>query len=621
MDRSAKMKKRLRAVQFMTLDAFSIALTYGATVFIFHALDITIDYRNILMILPVIVVLKIVFFVAFGLYRMLLDHFGFEDAFKIFSVVLISNVFLSFFFGFSGIDFVSWQAFVFIAPLEMVLLTLPRVAKRAVNFLRTNMDWRQALGVRTLIIGAGDGGEMVLKEIYRNKAMPNIPVAFVDDDGDKIGSRLSGIRILGPIKQVPEFIEEYRIEEVIIAIKNINFKKLQDMLRMFTEQHVRIKRLPLMEEVKGNGATKIIDVHVEDLMNRDIVELDNKEMKNMVKGKTVLVTGGGGSIGSELSRQIVELRPAKLVIFDIYENNAYDVQQEIERRCRKQKRTGCLDVIIGSVYNDQRLESVYKQYQFNLVFHAAAYKHVPLMETSPHEAIRTNVIGTYYAAKLADKYKADHFVLVSSDKAVRPTNVMGATKRYAELIVQHFANQSEQTTYSAVRFGNVLGSNGSVIPLFKKQIEEGGPVTVTHPEITRFFMTIRESVALILQSAVYAKGGEIFVLDMGEPVKIKDLAEKMIRLAGYKPYKDIDVEYTGLRPGEKLFEELLIDVDNNIKTPNRKIFIEHAAGNGESRFDEATFTDIMERFESLGVLDVKAQLKRIIKSYHTHHGH
>ncbi len=615
MTKSLRMKKWMRAFQFMLLDAFSIAVAYGATVLVFHVLDITIDYRSIAMILPIIIVLKIIFFVAFGLYRMLLDHFGFEDVFRIFLAVIISNFVLGLFFFITRIEFVSWVAFVFIASLEMFFLTVPRILKRAINFLRTNMDWRQALGVRTLIIGAGDGGEMVLKEIYRNKNMPNIPVAFVDDDFDKIGNRLSGVRILGPISEVPNYIDEYRIEEVIIAIKNINFKKLQDMLRILNEKHVRIKRLPLMEEVRKNGASKIIDVKVEDLMNRDVIKLDNKDIVNLIKGKTVLVTGGGGSIGSELSRQVVELKPKKLIIFDIYENNAYDVQQEIERRCHRQKRKDCLEVVIGSVYNEARLEAVYKKYKPDIVFHAAAYKHVPLMECSPHEAIRTNVLGTYYAAKLAQQHSASNFVLVSSDKAVRPTNVMGATKRYAELITQHFASVSDTTKYAAVRFGNVLGSNGSVIPLFKKQIEEGGPVSVTHPEITRFFMTIPESVSLILQSATYAKGGEIFVLDMGEPVKIKALAEKMIRLAGYRPYKDIDIVYTGLRPGEKLFEELLVDVDNNIKTPNRKIFIEHAATQGDEPFDEKTFNDMTTSFENLDVDDVKRQLAEIIKSY------
>ncbi len=605
----------MRAAQFMLIDAFLIVMTYGLTIFVFRVLDLSIDYTSILMILPIIIILKIIFYAAFGLYRMLLEHFGFEDGFKIFLVVIVSNVFLSFFFGVTQIEFVRWSVFIFIAPLEMMFITFPRILKRAINFLRTNMDWKSALGVRTLIIGAGDGGEMVLKEIYRNKNLPNIPVAFIDDDYDKIGSRLSGIDILGPISRTPDYIEQFRIEEVIIAIKNISYRKLQVLLKMFSEKHVRIKRLPLMEEMESGQPQKIIDVKIEDLLEREEIHLDNEGLENFVKNKVVLVTGGGGSIGSELSRQIVNLRPKKLIIFDIYENSTYDIQQELTRRCARDKYKDCIEVVIGSVYNYDRLKQVFDEYKPDLVFHAAAYKHVPLMEDSPQEAIRTNIIGTYNTAKLASAYNVKKFILVSSDKAVRPTNIMGATKRYAELIIQHFNQGSEHTNFAAVRFGNVLGSNGSVIPLFKKQIEEGGPVTVTHPDITRFFMTIPESVSLILQSAVYAKGGEIFVLDMGEPVKIKDLAEKMIRLAGYKPYIDVDILYSGLRKGEKLFEELLVDASVNIKTPNKKIFIEDHSSNGKTHFSDEDFASIIEDIDLREGKSIKKHLASIVKSY------
>ncbi len=581
---------------------------------IFMVLDLPINFTGFWMILPIVIALKILFYAAFGLYEMLLDHFGFEDAFKIFAVAIGSNIFLALFFGFTGIEFVGMSMFVFIAPLEIIFLALPRVAKRTINMLKLNLEWRNALGKRTLIIGAGDGGEMVLKEIYRNKALNNIPVGFVDDDYNKIGSRLNGIRILGPVDNILEFIDFYRVEEIIIAIANMNLKKLQDIVKLISEKNITIKRLPLMTEVKEGQQTKIIDVKVEDLLNRDEIHLENKELVKLIEDKVVLVTGGGGSIGSELSRQIARLKPKKLIIFDIYENNAYEIQMELMQDFRRHHDDLDLTVLIGSVYNYDRLEKVFKAFNIDMIFHAAAYKHVPLMEDSPEEAIRTNVLGTYNVVKLADKYKVSNFLLVSSDKAVRPTNIMGASKRYAELIIQAFSEVST-TKFSAVRFGNVLGSNGSVIPLFKKQITAGGPVTVTDKEITRYFMTIPEAVTLILQSAVYAKGGEIFVLDMGEPVKIKDLAEKMIRLAGYKPYEDIDIIFTGLRPGEKLFEELLVDPKDNLKTNNNKIFIEDRKHANGSKFEFETFKNITEKLEILDSVSLKDEIAKVIKSY------
>lgn len=311
-----------------------------------------------------------------------------------------------------------------------------------------------------------------------------------------------------------------------------------------------------------------------ELLGRNEISFDDKQIREFITGKRVLVTGGGGSIGSELCRQIFSYNPSELTIFDIYENNAYDIQQELIRKMKKDGSNIKLNVIIGSTYNEKRVEGIFDKYRPEIVFHAAAYKHVPLMEDSPVEAIRTNCLGTYYVAKMADKYKAHKMVLVSTDKAVRPTNTMGATKRFAEMVIQYFADKSKHTNYSAVRFGNVLGSNGSVIPLFKKQIEEGGPVTVTHKDIVRYFMTIPESVSLILQSGAYAVGGEIFILDMGKPVRIVTLAENLIRQSGLVPFEDIDIVFTGLRPGEKLFEELLIDTQTCIKTANEKIFVE-----------------------------------------------
>jgi FlaA1/EpsC-like NDP-sugar epimerase len=341
------------------------------------------------------------------------------------------------------------------------------------------------------------------------------------------------------------------------------------------KDQVKIRRLPLMEELEKDGQQmKVKDVDVNELLGRDVIPLINDEIKGFIKDQVVMITGAGGSIGSELTRQIFTYQPKAFILLDIYENGVYDVQQELTKLNKKLTNKIPVHVQIGSTYNRERMEEVFKKFQPNLVFHAAAYKHVPLMEDSPQEAIRTNILGTYNIASLSQQYRVKKMVLVSTDKAVRSTNVMGATKYYAETIIRHFAKQKLGTSYAAVRFGNVLASNGSVIPLFKKQIESGGPVTVTDKNITRYFMTIPEAVGLILQSGVYAKEGEIFVLDMGQPVKIIDLAEKMIRQSGFIPYEEIQIEFTGLRPGEKMYEELLLDPKTTIKTNNNKIFIE-----------------------------------------------
>ncbi|MDR4969198.1 MAG: nucleoside-diphosphate sugar epimerase/dehydratase, partial [Acholeplasmataceae bacterium] len=473
------------------------------------------------------------------------------------------------------------------------------------------MDWNRALGRRTLIVGAGSAGEIVVKEVYRNKDLSNIPVAFLDDDPNKIGNKLSGIKIVGPINDIQYFLDLYKIEEVIIAINDFPLRKLKALIELVSQKNVRLKRLTSITDVTQGERTQIIDVKIEDLLNREEIILDDRGIEGFIKDEVVLVTGGGGSIGSELCRQIAELKPKQLIIFDIYENNAYDTQMELERKFKKSGEYLNLKVLIGSVYNPIRLESVFKEYRPTVVFHAAAYKHVPLMEDSAVEAVRTNVIGTHHAARLANQYEVKKFVLVSSDKAVRSTNVMGATKRFAELIIEEQNNHSKVTKFSAVRFGNVLGSNGSVIPLFKKQIQDGGPITVTDPEITRYFMTIPEAVGLILQCAVYAQGGEVFILDMDEPVKIKDLAEKMISLAGLRPNVDIMVEYVGLRPGEKLYEELLIDheYDHHLRTANDKIYIEKQK---HVEASELELDQIIKTFEEKTNYDVKLMVKKVV---------
>ncbi len=423
-----------------------------------------------------------------------------------------------------------------------------------------------------MIIGAGDSGVIIIREMMHDTHLNQQPVCIIDDDSSKVGRELYGVPIVGGRDRIVEKAAEYNIDLIIFAIPSASPKDRSDILNICKETGAKLRTLPGIYEL-ANGEVHISslkDVELTDLLGREPIKIDNEEVFNMLTGKTILVTGGGGSIGSELCRQIAAHNPKQLIIFDIYENNAYEIQQEL---IRKYHDNLDLQTLIGSVRNTHRITSVMEHYKPDIVFHAAAHKHVPLMEVSPNEAIKNNVMGTYKTAKAAAKAGVKKFVLISTDKAVNPTNIMGATKRICEMIIQMMDRQTPTTNYVAVRFGNVLGSNGSVIPLFKKQIEEGGPVTVTHKDIIRFFMTIPEAVSLVLQASQYAKGGEIFVLDMGEPVKIDDMARNLIKLSGYTPNVDIKIEYTGLRPGEKLYEEKLMDEEGMQTTKNKLIFI------------------------------------------------
>lgn len=612
--KTTKFQKALQILLYMFLDILAIVASYMIAIFMFSVVEKPVDYDKFIIALPLVIVLKIIVFMIFGMYRMVIRHVGFEDVIKISLIATASNVAIVLFITFSQVTFMYRSAFIFITTVEVALLVVTRVYHRIVNYVKTNVDWTKALGRRTLIIGAGDAGELTVKEIYRNKDLNNIPVLFLDDDDKKIGKRIVGIKIAGPISNVQNIIDEYKIEEVIIAITDYSDSDMKTLIEHLAEKNVRIRRLISMSDISNLEKTKIVEIKIEDLLNRDVIELEDDRIASFIEGEVVLVTGGGGSIGSELCRQIVELNPKQLVIFDIYENNAYDIQMELLRKFSKMQQKINLEVRIGSVYNYQRLETIFKEFRPTVVFHAAAYKHVPLMEDSAVEAVRTNVIGTDNTASLAVLYKVKNFVLVSSDKAVRSTNIMGATKNYAEKIIKQKNNSSEFTSFSSVRFGNVLGSNGSVIPLFQKQIADGGPVTVTHREITRYFMTIPEAVGLILQCAVYAKGGEVFILDMGKPVTIYELAEKMISLAGLRPHEDIKIEVTGLRPGEKLYEELLVDGNdvNQCRTDNDKIYIEKQ--NGKSDADLA-IAKIVKDLEKMNNAEIKAFVSSVVDSY------
>ena len=499
----------------------------------------------------------------------------------------------------------SGTALVFLHPLQRVIVRVFNLTSIVVN---------KQNSVKTIVIGAGATGKVAIDETRRNKENHNQIVAVVDDDPNKIGGLFANIPVKGPVSDIAKIIDYTKAEEVIIAMSKISQERLHEILGYLNTCNVRVRRMPLIAEMQGPNDKRIIDVDLDDLLSRDPVILDNHQVNDMLHNKCVMVTGAGGSIGSELVRQIFNTHPKTLILFDIYENSTYDIQMELVRKIREENIKDIeLVTLIGSTYNEVRVEQIFKKYKPDYVYHAAAYKHVPLMEDSPAEAIRTNVIGTYNVANMADKYKAKKMVLVSTDKAVRPTNVMGATKRFAEMIIQHFAAESKNTAYAAVRFGNVLGSNGSVVPLFKKQIEAGGPITITDKQIIRYFMTIPEAVSLILQCGLFATGGEIFILDMGKPVKILNLAEKLIRQAGLVPYVDIDIVETGLRPGEKLFEELLIDKEHQSKTNNSKIFIETRDKANTSITDD--LNNVSKAFDMDGADDIKSLLASIVTTY------
>ena len=424
---------------------------------------------------------------------------------------------------------------------------------------------------KVLIIGAGSAGRLIIKELYENQQLQKKPIGIIDDNKNKLGKKIHNIPVIGTCEDIKRIAKDYEVDEIIFSIANIENKRKKEIIEICKSCKCVVKTIPgIYEIIEGKVDIKNIrDVEIEDLLGRETININTKEISNYLENKTILVTGGGGSIGSELCRQIAKVNPKKLILLDIYENNAYEIQQEL---IRKYKDKLNLEVIVGSIRDEKRLDSIFAKYKPEVVFHAAAHKHVPLMEKSPCEAIKNNVFGTKKVALMSHIYGVKRFVLISTDKAVNPTNIMGATKRCAEMIIQTM-NERSKTEFVAVRFGNVLGSNGSVIPLFKKQIEEGGPITVTHPEVTRFFMTIPEAVSLVIQAGAMAKGGEIFVLNMGESVKIVDLAKNLISLSGFEPDVDIKIEFSGLRPGEKLYEELLMDEEGLKQTNHNKIFI------------------------------------------------
>ena len=463
-----------------------------------------------------------------------------------------------------------------------------------------------------MIIGAGEATNVIMREIQSSSYLANSNIAcIIDDDRRKVGKYIRGVKVIGTRDKIKEAAKLYDIDEIIFAIPSASNEVKRDILNICKETDCTLKILPgVYQMVDGEvNVDSIRNVDVLDLLGRDPIEVDIESIMGYVKDKVIMVTGGGGSIGSELCRQLVSHKPKQLIIFDIYENNAYDIQQELKINYPDAN----VVTLIGSIRNVSRLESVFAQYKPDIVYHAAAHKHVPLMEVSPDEAVKNNVVGTWNVARMADKYGVKKFVMISTDKAVNPTNVMGATKRICEMIVQTY-NEISKTDFVAVRFGNVLGSNGSVIPLFKRQIEAGGPVTVTDPNIIRYFMTIPEAVSLVLQAGAYAKGGEIFILDMGEPVKIDDLAKNLIRLSGYTLGVNMEIKYTGLRPGEKLYEELLMKEEGLQETDNKLIHIGKPI-----EFDKENFFDNLEKLKEEAYSEtgnIRESLKKVVVTYH-----
>lgn len=575
-------EKKIRIIMFLVLDVLSLTLcSFLAMALRFDFHNIPYKYTNIIYNYLIIDALVLIFiFWAYRIYKSMWSYASISELISIFfsctTFILVEYIYKCLILKLplprSYYLIKLFLLYIFISAIRYSY----RIAKTVKEYYRKRSGLKN-----TMIVGAGDAGRLLITEIWNNKAnFKNKICCVIDDDKNKIGSYIKNIPIVGNRKTIAQNVEKYHIEEIIIAIPSISNEKLNLIIDECQKTKCIIKTLPSLSELVGEPTMKEVrPISYEDFLGRKEIVVDSEEITSKLTNSVVIVTGGGGSIGSELCRQIAKCNPKLLIILDIYENNAYDIEQELLRNYPNLN----LKTIIGSVRDYNRLDKIFKEYHPEYVFHAAAHKHVPLMEFSPNEAIKNNCLGTLNTVKIADKYNVKKFVLISTDKAVRPTNIMGASKRICEMIIQSY-NKISNTDYVAVRFGNVLGSNGSVIPLFLKQIDSGGPVTVTHKEITRYFMTIPEAVSLILQAFCYAKGGEIFVLDMGEPVKIYELAKKIIRYKGYEPNVDIKIKITGLRPGEKLYEELLMDEEGLKETPNKLIHIGHPIKMDDKKF-------------------------------------
>ena len=566
------------------------------------------SFLNLAIFTGISIILEYLLFFIFRLNNTSLRYFGFIESIKLITSIvftmIVNLIILTFFRNLP----LRW-AIVFTLLQSFFLLTF-RYSYRLFSFIQHKISIRHSLFKNVMVIGAGDTGRMIVQEMLNNNKLGLNPVCIIDDDPLKQNLTIDGIKVVGNRDKIVESAKKYHVDLIVVAIVATSKAEISKILMICQDTLCHVQIIPSISNMLTNptSITNLRDVDVNDLLGRDPIIVNSDEIKANIEGKKVLVTGGGGSIGSELCRQIAKMNPEMLIIFDIYENNAYDIEQELKKNYPNLN----LKVLIGSVRNNKTVDKVFKTYQPDIVFHAAAHKHVPLMETCPNEAVKNNVFGTLNVARASDKYNAKRFVLISTDKAVRPTNVMGATKRICEMIIQLMARHST-CLFSAVRFGNVLGSNGSVIPLFKKQIASGGPVTVTHKDIIRYFMTIPEAVSLVLQASTFALGGEIFILDMGQPVKIYDLAVNLIKLSGLRPDIDIKIVTTGLRPGEKLYEELLLAEEGIKETKNKLIFVAKPIS-----FDEDNFFSSLDNLYKLAddeTDNIKDFIKSIVTNY------
>lgn len=570
---NTKDKISFRIPVLVLADILLISVSFLIThTFVIHYADHTMDtFSDVLKSLIIYDAITVLSLICFGSYRKKILSKAPETVISVALSVLVSHIVCETVFSMLGTRF--YFGMVAAGAISAVFVIVCHILQNLLrNFYLKSFLSNEDDGIPTLIIGAGFTGKMVYHELTANRDSGLKPVCFIDDDKEKISTEICGLNVYGPAMLIPELCKKHKIGMIIFAIPSCPVDERDRILSICSNLNCDIRVIPSLSELKSQQPllTQAHAIDFEKLLGRDAINIENNKVQEFLSGKVCLVTGGGGSIGSELCRQIVRMKPKKVVIVDIYENNAYEIQQEL---AREGYGSDLVSVEIGSVRDMAKMRVIFEEYKFDVIFHAAAHKHVPLMETNPEEAIKNNVKGTYNIAHLAHRYNVQKMVLISTDKAVNPTNVMGASKRVCEMVMQYMSQTYTHTKFTSVRFGNVLGSNGSVIPLFTRQIEAGGPVTVTHPDVIRYFMTIPEAVSLVLEAGTMSKGGETFVLDMGKPVKIVTLAENLIKMYGYKPYEDMQIEFCGLRQGEKLYEELLLKAESLKATHNKKIFI------------------------------------------------
>ena len=610
MNKKQKQQLLTRRIALIIVDMVAVLFSVYGALWLTGSVNTIARYDEIgIYVLCVQIVVSLIIFAIFKLYHSIWEFASVSELFKIIIASFISGIMYCIITYLMAVE-ISLSNFVVYSMILTLLVGATRYSYRGIRSIKARLASNQKELERVMIVGAGSAGEKLYREIKNTPKIHKQVVCFIDDDASKHNCNIHDVLIAGGRNTIHENVEKYRVDEIYVALPSVDHNTQKELLKICQETKCKVKKLPGMYQlINGERIlSQLKNVEIQDLLGREAIVIDSKGISAYVKDKVVMVTGGGGSIGSELCRQIAAKQPKTLVIVDIYENNAYDIQMELKRAYPYLD----LQVMIASVRDENKMNSLFEKYHPNIVFHAAAHKHVPLMEDSPHEAIKNNVFGTYNVANACHKYGVERMILISTDKAVNPTNIMGASKRLCEMIIQAFASKSE-CDFVSVRFGNVLGSNGSVIPLFKKQIEQGGPVTVTHPEIIRYFMTIPEAVSLVLQAGAYAQGGEIFILDMGEPVKIVDMARNLIRLSGYDPDVDIKISFTGLRPGEKLYEEKLMKEEGLRKTDNQLI---HIANPIEMDYEQF-FKDLdqLYTFAYDEQSDIRSLVKKLVPTY------